>query len=95
MNDVTGLGLVTDPDVLMIADFMQAHVRATRLIGVAQSLALIAPALWSQHSPSDEVAPLRIAGLPISAGDLRTRSISTGLEQVHSGAGDDSGEGVV
>jgi hypothetical protein len=90
-KDVTGSksDLKIDPDVLVVADFMQSRLSANRLVGVARGLALIAPALWSQFLP-EEVLALRLVAPPISDGDLRIQSTPTESEPSGSGAGDDS-----
>jgi hypothetical protein len=65
--------LVMDADVQAVAEFMQANVRASRLLAVSQWLAVLAPVLWSQYQP-EPVIPLLLRASPC---EPRTRSIAS------------------
>jgi hypothetical protein len=43
------LTLSTDPDVLAVLEFMQTNIEAAKLIGVAKSVAELAPSLWCRY----------------------------------------------
>jgi hypothetical protein len=62
------VNLEIDPDVKMVAEFMQERIAASRLKGTADGLAAIAQLLWGQYEPED-VAVLRLVCEPISLGD--------------------------
>jgi hypothetical protein len=48
-----------DPDLHAVAEWMQAHVPACKLVGIANALAASAPALWGQYQP-ETVQGLRL-----------------------------------
>lgn len=49
-----------DPDIQAVAEFMQAHIPAEKLVGIARDLAVLAPLVWRQHGLSD-IQPIRWA----------------------------------
>lgn len=48
-TNVGGMKFEVDPDVAAVAEFMQARIPASRLRGVAEELAMIAPVLWKAN----------------------------------------------
>lgn len=58
------MNLEIDPDVKMVAEFMQERIAASRLRGTADGLAALAPLLWGKYQPED-IEVLRLASLPI------------------------------
>jgi hypothetical protein len=46
------------PDVQRVAEYMQREISADRLVSVAQSLAAVAPLLWSCYHATDQELPI-------------------------------------
>lgn len=60
-----------DPNVQAVADYMQQHVPATKLVGVANRLAEVAGLLWGHHEPEDVSAMRLIRSDPSALNLLR------------------------
>jgi len=56
---VTGRGLLVDPDVQKVIQYMEENIVAARLIGVAAALPDIARLAWS-HLPQEPCVPIRL-----------------------------------
>lgn len=54
------------PSVQKVAEFMQEALPADELAGVAEALALIAPAIWTRYAKV-QIAPITLINAPISA----------------------------
>jgi hypothetical protein len=67
MAKMPAMNLELDPDVQFVAEFMQGHIAAERLVSTASSLAAIAPLLWGHHQHSASVSPLSLRLPPITA----------------------------
>jgi hypothetical protein len=67
--------VVIDPDVKAVAEFMQSRIETRKLMGVAESLRVIAPLLWGhyEHAP---VRSIELASLPITSERLLVASES-------------------
>lgn len=70
------MNLEIDQDVKMVAEFMQERIAASRLKGVADGLAAIAPLLWGCYQP-EQIEVLRLRSEPISPCDPHRQSTST------------------
>lgn len=60
--------VVVDPDVQVVAEFMQTRIAASRLVAVSDGLAAIAPLLWGRFQP-EAVQALRLDVGSISAAE--------------------------
>jgi hypothetical protein len=49
-----------DPDTKAVAGFMQSNIAASRLVGVAEGIARLAPLLWGRYAP-EKVETLALA----------------------------------
>jgi hypothetical protein len=49
-----------DPDTKAVAEFMQSSIAASRLVGVAEGIARLAPLLWGRYAP-EKVETLSLA----------------------------------
>jgi len=76
--------IVMHSRLMMVVDFMQQNMETHELQPVAESLALIAPALWS-HYDSGSIIPLSLINDPIES----IQSISS--ESVPGSVGVDGG----
>lgn len=54
------MNLEIDADVKAVAEFMQANIAASRLVGVATAIGRLAPILWGRYS-ADDVQALSLA----------------------------------
>jgi hypothetical protein len=61
------MNLEIDPDVKMVAEFMQEKIAASRLKGTAEGLAAIATLLWGRYEPED-IQVLQLSAMPILPG---------------------------
>lgn len=68
------MDLRVDPDVQEVAEFMQRRIAASRLVGVADALAAIAPVLWGRYQP-EMVDALRLDGGITAPAQTPTASI--------------------
>ena len=63
----TSMNVEIDPDVKVVAEFMQSRVPTSKLLGVANRLGQVANLLWG-HFDTEDVQPLRsIQSLPTRA----------------------------
>lgn len=71
------MNLEIDADVKSVAEFMQRHIAASRLVPVANAVRALAPTLWGHHVPED-VAALRLRErIPTSGADPQIQSTAT------------------
>lgn len=63
-----------DPDVKAVLEFMQSNIPAVKLRATARGIDELAPLLWGHFDKGDEIALLRLNGVPISPDDRRTQS---------------------
>jgi hypothetical protein len=78
------MNLELDEDLRSLAEYMQCHIAAEKLVAVAQGLAALAPLLWGHHDRRS-ITPLALRNEPISACDPHTRSASSELSPGFSG----------
>ena len=60
--------LEIDCDVKAVAEFMQANMPASKLLGVATAIGRLAPILWG-HFSADDVYALALRGEPVTSRD--------------------------
>ena len=85
------MDLVIDSDVKAVAEFMQSHFAASRLVSVAQAMARLAPILWGRYPP-EEIDALMLAHHQFN-GSAISRPVATGSAPSRFDAGGDSGAG--
>jgi hypothetical protein len=66
--------VVIDPDVKAVAEFMQSRIETRKLVGVAESLWVIAPMLWGHYNR----APVK--GIELVAKPIRSEPLSIASE---------------
>lgn len=59
------MDLVMDPDVQLIAEFMQCNIQADKLRGVSSKLGRLSELLWG-HLPVADVRTLVLANQPVN-----------------------------
>lgn len=59
--------LEMDVDLKLVLEFMQSNMSASKLIGVAQALAAVAPIIWSRYE-RDDVHALVLSVPPLTRG---------------------------
>jgi len=69
--------LKIDEDLKAVAEFMQKNIPASRLVGIANGLAGIAPILWGHHE-REGILPLVLRSEPISVCDPHRQLASNG-----------------
>jgi hypothetical protein len=79
--------VVIDPDVKAVAEFMQSKIETRKLVGVAESLRVIAPILWG-HYDRVPVKGIELATPPVRS---ETQSNASELPPEHTCVGDDFG----
>ncbi len=73
--------LELDDDVRRVAEYMQSHVAATRLVSVSLAVSELAPILWGTH-PRESVRALSLThGQACPTGSELLQSASTGSER--------------
>lgn len=63
----TKCDLEMDADLKLVMEFMRENLPASKLVGVAQALAAVAPVLWG-HYEREEVRALTLMNPPITRG---------------------------
>jgi hypothetical protein len=70
------MDLHIDPDLKAVAEFMQGHVPASKLVHIAQNLSALAPLLWGAYQ-TEQVTALCLRLSAISRDGPRTQSDAT------------------
>jgi hypothetical protein len=81
--------VIFDPDVQEAAEFLQSRFLCSKLVSIAEGLAVVAPGLWG-HYGAEQVVPIRLSHPSILACDRHTQSNATESCLVHGRAGDES-----
>jgi len=59
------MNLEIDPDVKVVAEFMQSNMSAAKLVGVATAIGRLAPILWGRFG-TEEIQALVLVGKPVT-----------------------------
>lgn len=71
------MDILLDDDLRAVAEFMQRHVAAAKLVPIAEAMNALAPILWGRYG-RDALTPLVLRERPISDCDQQTRSAAIG-----------------
>lgn len=63
----TVCNLIMDDDLKLVMEFMQSNMPASKLVGVAQALAAVAPVMWARYERED-VHALVLSVPPLTRG---------------------------
>jgi len=70
------MNIEIDPDLLSVAEFMQANIPADKLRATAGAIALLAPVIWG-HYDGSRIVPVRLASSAILLDGQRRPQAST------------------
>jgi hypothetical protein len=83
------MDLVIDPDVRAVAEFMQSKMPTSKLVGIADGIARIAPTLWGRYMPESVSVLMLSHPQPSASESVTSRPTATGSAPDSLGVGGD------